>query len=419
MDYLKKNIVVIGLGYVGLPLAVNLSNTFNVIGYDISDKRVKELKLFNDNTKEVSKNKLLKAKRLRVTSSIKDIEKNQIYIVTVPTPVNKDKLPDLSFLKKACKMVGRIMKKNSIIIFESTVYPGVTEKICSPIIAKNSGYELNKSFFLGYSPERINPGDKKHSVDKIIKVVSGSNEATASIVGKIYKNIIKAGVFYAKSIEVAETAKAIENAQRDINIAFINEIALLCKKLNISIYDVLDAAKTKWNFLPFYPGLVGGHCIGVDPYYLAHIAKKLDVDTEVILSGRRLNDNMTEIIYNMIQKNISKNSRVLQIGISFKENVPDIRNSKAAELAKIFIKNKYNIEIYDPIVNKEDVEENYNIKLSEIFGQYDSVIIAVSHNFLRNNKNITNCIKEKANIFDITGKYKTLFNGEKFKYWSL
>ena len=419
MDYLKKNIVVIGLGYVGLPLAVNLSNTFNVIGYDISDKRVKELKLFNDNTKEVSKNKLLKAKRLRVTSSIKDIEKNQIYIVTVPTPVNKDKLPDLSFLKKACKMVGRIMKKNSIIIFESTVYPGVTEKICSPIIAKNSGYELNKSFFLGYSPERINPGDKKHSVDKIIKVVSGSNEATTSIVGKIYKNIIKAGVFYAKSIEVAETAKAIENAQRDINIAFINEIALLCKKLNISIYDVLDAAKTKWNFLPFYPGLVGGHCIGVDPYYLAHIAKKLDVDTEVILSGRRLNDNMTEIIYNMIQKNISKNSRVLQIGISFKENVPDIRNSKAAELAKIFIKNKYNIEIYDPIVNKEDVEENYNIKLSEIFGQYDSVIIAVSHNFLRNNKNITNCIKEKANIFDITGKYKTLFNGEKFKYWSL
>ncbi len=419
MDYLKKNIVVIGLGYVGLPLAVNLSNAFNVIGYDISDKRVKELKLFNDNTKEVSKNKLLKAKRLRVTSSIKDIEKNQIYIVTVPTPVNKDKLPDLSFLKKACKMVGRIMKKNSIIIFESTVYPGVTEKICSPIIAKNSGYELNKSFFLGYSPERINPGDKKHSVDKIIKVVSGSNEATASIVGKIYKNIIKAGVFYAKSIEVAETAKAIENAQRDINIAFINEIALLCKKLNISIYDVLDAAKTKWNFLPFYPGLVGGHCIGVDPYYLAHIAKKLDVDTEVILSGRRLNDNMTEIIYNMIQKNIPKNSRVLQIGISFKENVPDIRNSKAAELAKIFIKNKYNIEIYDPIVNKEDVEENYNIKLSEIFGQYDSVIIAVSHNFLRNNKNITNCIKEKANIFDITGKYKTLFNGEKFKYWSL
>jgi len=419
LDYLKKNIVVIGLGYVGLPLAVNLSNTFNVIGYDISDKRVKELKLFNDNTKEVSKNKLLKAKRLRVTSSIKDIEKNQIYIVTVPTPVNKDKLPDLSFLKKACKMVGRIMKKNSIIIFESTVYPGVTEKICSPIIAKNSGYELNKSFFLGYSPERINPGDKKHSVDKIIKVVSGSNEATTSIVGKIYKNIIKAGVFYAKSIEVAETAKAIENAQRDINIAFINEIALLCKKLNISIYDVLDAAKTKWNFLPFYPGLVGGHCIGVDPYYLAHIAKKLDVDTEVILSGRRLNDNMTEIIYNMIQKNISKNSRVLQIGISFKENVPDIRNSKAAELAKIFIKNKYNIEIYDPIVNKEDVEENYNIKLSEIFGQYDSVIIAVSHNFLRNNKNITNCIKEKANIFDITGKYKTLFNGEKFKYWSL
>ena len=418
MDYLNKNIVVIGLGYVGLPLAVNLSNAFNVIGYDISDKRIKELKLFNDNTKEVSKNKLLKAKNLKVTSSIKDIEKNQIYIITVPTPVNKDKLPDLKFLKKACKLVGTIMKKNAIIVFESTVYPGVTEKICSPIIAKYSGYKLNQSFFLGYSPERINPGDKKHSVDKIIKVVSGSNEATTSIVGKIYENIIKAGIFYAKSIEVAETAKAIENAQRDINIAFINEIALLCQKLNISIYDVLDAAKTKWNFLPFYPGLVGGHCIGVDPYYLAHIAKKLDVETEVILSGRRLNDNMTEIIYNMIKKNILKNSRILLIGISFKENVPDIRNSKAAELAKLFLKNNYNVEIYDPVVNELEVQEEYNIKLSKLKGQYDNLIIAVSHNFLKKN-NIIYCLKDKANIFDITGKYKNIFNSDKFNYWSL
>ena len=397
----------------------NLKLSRNVIAYDTNIIRIEQLNKGNDVTKELSSFEIDAANSVVFTTDKAKLENSDVFISTVPTPIDHDKKPDLAPLVKASKAIGSILKIGDIVIYESTVYPGATEEICVPILEEQSGLIFNNDFFCGYSPERINPGDKKHSVDKIIKVVSGSNEATASIVGKIYKNIIKAGVFYAKSIEVAETAKAIENAQRDINIAFINEIALLCKKLNISIYDVLDAAKTKWNFLPFYPGLVGGHCIGVDPYYLAHIAKKLDVDTEVILSGRRLNDNMTEIIYNMIQKNIPKNSRVLQIGISFKENVPDIRNSKAAELAKIFIKNKYNIEIYDPIVNKEDVEENYNIKLSEIFGQYDSVIIAVSHNFLRNNKNITNCIKEKANIFDITGKYKTLFNGEKFKYWSL
>ncbi len=418
MDYLKKDIVVIGLGYVGLPLAVKLSSSFDVIGYDISAKRISELKKFSDITNEVSKIKLQKAIRLSVTDSIESINNRNIYIITVPTPVNKNNLPDLTLLKKACKLVAKIMAKDSIIIFESTVYPGVTENICAPILAKYSGYKLNKNFFLGYSPERINPGDKKHSVEKITKVVSGSNSKTASIVGKIYMKIIEAGVFYAKSIEVAETAKAIENAQRDINIAFINEISLLCQKLNISVYDVLDAAKTKWNFLPFHPGLVGGHCIGVDPYYLAHIAKKLGMETDVILSGRRLNDNMTEIIFNIIKKNILKRSKILQIGISFKENVPDIRNSKAAELAKLFLKNNYNIEIYDPVVNKLEVEESYNIKLSDAKGKYDNLIIAVSHNFLKNNS-VINCLKDKANIFDITGKYKTIFNSDKFNYWSL
>jgi UDP-N-acetyl-D-glucosamine/UDP-N-acetyl-D-galactosamine dehydrogenase len=418
LDYLKKNIVIIGLGYVGLPLAVKLSSVFDVIGYDVSDQRINELKKFNDKTNEVTKTKLQKAKRLSVTASIDSIKNHNIYIITVPTPVNEDNLPDLTFLKKACKLVSKIMAKDSIIIFESTVYPGVTEKICAPILAKYSGYILNENFFLAYSPERINPGDKKHSVEKITKVVSGSNITTASIVGKIYKKIIKAGVFHAKSIEVAETAKAIENAQRDINIAFVNEIALLCQKLNISIYDVLEAAKTKWNFLPFHPGLVGGHCIGVDPYYLAHVAKKLGMQTDVILSGRRLNDNMTEIIFNILKKNISKRSKVLQIGISFKENVPDIRNSKAAELAKLFLKNNYSLEVYDPVVDKLEVEEEYNIKLSELKGQYDNLIIAVSHNFLKNN-NFINCLKNKANIFDITGKYKNIFNSNKFNYWSL
>jgi len=419
LDYSKKNIVVVGLGYVGLPLAVNFANTFDVIGYDISDARINSLKNFKDSTKEISSIKLKKAKRLKFSSNIDEIKKQHIYIITVPTPVNDQNLPDLTLLKAACKLVGKVMAKNAIVIFESTVYPGVTRKICAPIIAKYSSYKCNKSFFIGYSPERINPGDKKHSVEKIIKVVSGSNKSTTLIIGKIYKRIIKAGIFYAESIEVAETAKAIENAQRDINIAFVNEISLLCQKLNISVYDVLNAAKTKWNFLPFHPGLVGGHCIGVDPYYLAHIAKKLGVETNVILSGRQLNDKMTEKIYHIIKKNISKKFRILQLGISFKENVPDIRNSKAAELANLFINNNYNIEIYDPVADKVDVHNNFKINLCELTGKYDCVIIAVSHKFLKNNTNIINYIKEKAVVFDITGKYKNIFNNHKFKYWSL
>jgi UDP-N-acetyl-D-galactosamine dehydrogenase len=419
LDYSKKNIVVVGLGYVGLPLAVNFANTFDVIGYDISDARINSLKNFKDSTKEISSIKLKKAKRLKFSSNIDEIKKQHIYIITVPTPVNDQNLPDLTLLKAACKLVGKVMAKNAIVIFESTVYPGVTRKICAPIIAKYSSYKCNKSFFIGYSPERINPGDKKHSVEKIIKVVSGSNKSTTLIIGKIYKRIIKAGIFYAESIEVAETAKAIENAQRDINIAFVNEISLLCQKLNISVYDVLNAAKTKWNFLPFHPGLVGGHCIGVDPYYLAHIAKKLGVETNVILSGRHLNDKMTEKIYHIIKKNISKKFRILQLGISFKENVPDIRNSKAAELANLFINNNYNIEIYDPVADKVDVHNNFKINLCELTGKYDCVIIAVSHKFLKNNTNIINYIKEKAVVFDITGKYKNIFNNHKFKYWSL
>ena len=338
MNYLNKKIVVVGLGYVGLPLAVRLSTYFDVIGYDISSSRISALRQYSDKTNEVSKKELKQAKKLSFTNESHDIQNQYIYIVTVPTPVNKMNLPDLSILKAACKVVGKNIKNQSIIIFESTVYPGVTEKICAPIISKESKLVYNKNFYIGYSPERINPGDKKHKVEDIVKVVSGSTDKITKIIGKIYKTIIKAGVFYAKSIEVAETAKAIENAQRDINIAFINEISLLCGKLDISIYDVLDAAKTKWNFLDFHPGLVGGHCIGVDPYYLAHVAKKVKANAEVILAGRRINDKMANIIFKKIVKLITLKSRVLQIGISFKENVPDIRNSKAAELASMFIK---------------------------------------------------------------------------------
>jgi len=420
MNYLNKDIVVIGLGYVGLPLAVKLSSVFNVIGYDISQNRINDLKKYYDSTKEISKNELKKAKNLILTFDKTLINKKYIYIITVPTPVKSNNLPDLSLLKSACKLVGKKINKNAIIIFESTVYQGVTEKICGPIIAKESNLKFNKTFYLGYSPERINPGDTKHTVERITKVVSGSNIVISKVIGDIYKTIIKAGVFYAKSIEIAETAKAIENAQRDINIAFVNEIALLCQKLNISVYDVLDAAKTKWNFLPFEPGLVGGHCIGVDPYYLAHIAKKVGAKADIILSGRRLNDKMTSLVFDIIEKEISLNDRILQIGISFKENVPDIRNSKAAELAKSFIDKNYNINVFDTIVDSDEVNKSFGIKLSKLIGRYDVIIIAVSHNFLTNESiNLLKYIKKSSKIFDITGKYRNLFSTKNIKYWSL
>ena len=420
MNYLNKEIVVIGLGYVGLPLAVKLSANFRVIGYDISQHRIRELKENIDSTKEITKSELKKAKKLLYTSDKALISEKYIYIVTVPTPVKNNNSPDLSLLKNACKLVGKNINKKAIIIFESTVYPGVTEKICAPIIAKESKYNLNEDFYLGYSPERINPGDTKHSLDKIIKVVSGSNDKITKTIGKIYSKIIKAGIFYAKSIEVAETAKAIENAQRDINIAFVNEISLLCQKLNISVYDVLETARTKWNFLPFQPGLVGGHCIGVDPYYLAYIAKKLGSSADVILSGRRLNDNMTSIIFKKIEKQVALKSRILQIGISFKENVPDIRNSKAAELAKQFITKKYKIDIYDPVVNSLEVNHTFGIKLSKLRGKYDFIIIAVSHKFLlKDNIDILKYTKNSTKVFDITGKYKDKFSKNNINYWSL
>ena len=420
MNYLNKEIVIVGLGYVGLPLAMKLASHFSVIGYDVSNKRIVELENNYDNTKEVKKSVLKKAENITFTCDKNLIKKKNIYIVTVPTPVKNDNTPDLSLLKHACKLVGEIINKGAIIIFESTVYPGVTEKVCAPIISKESGYKLNKSFFVGYSPERINPGDKKHSIDKIVKVVSGSNSKITKIIGDIYAKIVKAGVFYATSIEVAETAKAIENAQRDINIAFINEISLLCQKLNISVYDVLDAAKTKWNFLPFQPGLVGGHCIGVDPYYLAHIAKKIGASSDIILAGRKLNDNMTNIFSEIIEQQISYKDKILQIGISFKENVPDIRNSKAATLARIFIDKDYKIDIYDPIVDKEEVNSNFHITLSNLDGKYDCIIIAVPHKFLSNNTiDILKYTKNSTKVFDISGKYKNLFSSNKIRYWSL
>ena len=416
---MKIKIGIIGLGYVGLPLAIALQKYFKIDAYDSNLEKIEELRKFKDRNDQFSKILLKRAKNINYHENIEKLENCNIYIVAVPTPVSKSNKPDLSILKKATLEVCKIISKGDTVIYESTVYPGVTEEVCVPIIEAKTKLKLNKSFFCGYSPERINPGDDKRTIEKIVKITSGSNKKTSNLVDKIYKKISKVGTYKTESIKVAEAAKVIENAQRDINIAFINEIALLCQKLNISVYDVLDAAKTKWNFLPFYPGLVGGHCIGVDPYYLAHVAKKLGANTEVILSGRRLNDKMTSIIYKNISKQISLNKRILQIGISFKENVPDIRNSKAAELAKHFLDNNYKIEVYDPIVDQEDVYNRYNIKLSQPKGKYDSIIIAVPHDFINQKEKLETFTKKSTMIFDITGKYKDMFADKNIKYWSL
>ena len=406
--YLNSEIVVIGLGYVGLPLAVKLSESFKVIGYDKSIKRIKGLKKGFDFTKEISSRKLNNNKNLIFTSNPIDIYKKNTYIVTVPTPVKKNNKPDLSFLKQACRLVGKSINRFGIAIFESTVYPGVTETICGSIIEKNSKLKFNKGFYLGYSPERINPGDKKHTIENITKIVSGSNQEVTKIIGNIYESIIDKGVHYTSNIRIAEMAKAIENAQRDINIAFINEVAMICSKLNISVYDVLEAAKTKWNFLSFQPGLVGGHCIGVDPYYLAHAARNLGYDAKLILAGRLLNDQMAKDIYKLIKKDISKNDRILQIGVTFKENVTDIRNSKAVELAKFLIKDGHDIELYDPVAQEQEVSETYGLKLVNPSGHYDYVLLAVAHEELVKdfNKKIFKFLKNNSVLFDIKGALK-------------
>ena len=387
MDYSKKNIVVVGLGYVGLPLAVNFANTFDVIGYDISDARINSLKNFKDSTKEISSIKLKKAKRLKFSSNIDEIKKQHIYIITVPTPVNDQNLPDLTLLKAACKLVGKVMAKNAIVIFESTVYPGVTRKICAPIIAKYSSYKCNKSFFIGYSPERINPGDKKHRLPNIKKITSGSNIESAKFIDKVYRTIIIAGTHKAESIKVAEAAKVIENTQRDLNIALINELAIIFNLMDIDTESVLKAAETKWNFLSFRPGLVGGHCIGVDPYYLTHKSESLGYSPEIILAGRRLNDGMGSFVSSQLVKLLSKknikinSSKILILGLSFKEDCPDIRNTKVIDIINELIEYDCDVDVFDPWVDKRVAAKEYDIDLLDDIqiNYYDAIVIAVSH----------------------------------------
>ena len=388
---MKNKISVIGLGYVGLPLATEFAKQYKVVGFDIDKSRIKELKEGKDKTGEidlVAFSKVLKAKNgLQLTANPKDIADSNIYIITVPTPISNNKQPDLSHLLSATKMVAKALKRGDMVIYESTVYPGCTEEDCVPVLEKISTLVYNKDFFCGYSPERISPGDKVNTLTKIKKVTSGSNPQAAKKVDNLYKSIIKAGTYLAPSIKVAEASKAIENAQRDLNISFVNELAFIFDKMNIDTHEVLEAAKTKWNFLPFYPGLVGGHCISVDPYYLAFKSEKLGYKPSVILSGRNVNDKMgkfvaSKVIKLMRLKGIAiKGANILILGITFKENCPDIRNTKIVDVYNEFISFGANVDVFDSVANKEQVKKELQIDLIKNYTvkQYSAIILAVAH----------------------------------------
>lgn len=382
----NKKIGIIGLGYVGLPLAVEFGKIREVIGFDINKERVVELNKGFDRTLEVDGKELKEAQHLSFTSQLEDIKECQIYIVTVPTPVDDFKNPDLTPLLKASEMIGTILKLGDIVIYESTVYPGCTEEDCVPMLEKFSGLQFNQDFFCGYSPERINPGDKVNRLPTIKKVTSGSTPEIAEEVDQLYKQIITAGTHKAASMKVAEAAKVVENSQRDVNISFMNELSLIFDRMGIDTLDVLEAAGTKWNFLPFRPGLVGGHCISVDPYYLTQKSESLGYYPEVILSGRRINDNMGVFIANkvvklMVQKGDKiKDSRALILGITFKENCPDIRNTKVVDIVRELSNFSINVEVYDPYALKDEVKHEYGINLVEKpTGSYNAIILAVAH----------------------------------------
>ncbi|MCB5982647.1 nucleotide sugar dehydrogenase [Flavobacterium psychrophilum] len=411
-------IAVIGLGYVGLPLARLFATKYDVVGFDINTKRVSELHSGLDSTLEVSQELLqsvLKTENtntegLFCSTNIDDIKDCNHYIVTVPTPVDKNNKPDLTPLYKSSETVGQVLKKGDIVIYESTVYPGVTEEECVPVLEKTSGLKFNIDFFAGYSPERINPGDKEHTVDKILKVTSGSTPEIGEKVNELYKSVITAGTHLAPTIRVAEAAKVIENSQRDINIAFVNELAKIFNVLGIDTQDVLAAAGTKWNFLPFKPGLVGGHCIGVDPYYLAQKAQQMGYHPEIILAGRRLNDSMGEYVASQVVKLMSKreigvnNAELLMLGIAFKENCPDVRNTKIVDVISALKEYGIHVTIYDPWVNPADVLHEYNLQTAKELPsiKFDAVVLGVAHQeFL--SLDFKSLQKEKSILYDVKG----------------
>ena len=419
-------IAIIGLGYVGLPLARLFATKYSVVGFDINEKRISELQQGKDATLEIEDD-VLKAvlkdssdseNGLYCTSNIDDIKDCNYYVVTVPTPIDKNNRPDLTPLYKSSETVAKVLKKRDIVIYESTVYPGVTEDECVPVLEKISGLKFNSDFFVGYSPERINPGDKEHTVDKILKVTAGSTPAVGIKVNNLYASVITAGTHLAPTIKVAEAAKVIENSQRDINIAFVNELAKIFNLLDIDTHDVLAAAGTKWNFLPFKPGLVGGHCIGVDPYYLAQKAQEVGYHPEIILAGRRVNDGMgqyvaSEIIKLMIQKDIQiKNANILVLGITFKENCPDVRNTKAVDVINQLISYGAEVTIYDPWANPNEVKREYDIQTLKHLpeGMFDAIVLTVAHNeFLK--EDLNSLLNPEGIIYDVKGTLKDGVSG--------
>ena len=436
----NKTIAIIGLGYVGLPLAIEFGKKRNVIGYDINKSRIDDLKSFIDKTKQINKSNFKKSKLISFTYDKNDLKNVSIFIITVPTPINKKNNPDLSLLKNACKLVGQFVKENNIVIFESTVFPGATEEICVPIIEKYSKLKCifdddknKKGFYIGYSPERINPGDKKHTLTNIKKVVSGSTPFITNHINKLYKQIINAGTYVATSIRVAEAAKVIENTQRDLNISFINELSKIFSLMKLDTLDVLKTASTKWNFLNFQPGLVGGHCIGVDPYYLTYKSISLGYKPKVILSGRAINDSMGKYISKLVKEKINKkqfSTKKLKIGIlgvTFKENCNDTRNSKVIDIINNLNLSNLDLKIHDPLADKKDFFKDYCYHLSDLkeFTKLDIIILAVCHNFykgisIKGYKKMFNSKNKDNLIFDIKGILnKSVFEKENFEIMRL
>ena len=407
----KIKLAIIGLGYVGLPLVLEFSKKRKVIGFDIDKERIKKLKLGKDKNLEFTKNEIINLTKIKFTSKKKDLNFANCFIVAVPTPVDHFKKPDLSALLSSTKMIAKVLKKRDIVIYESTVYPGCIEEVCVPILEKFSGFKFNKDFFCGYSPERINPGDKKHTISNIKKITSGSTLQIADVIDNLYNEIISAGTHRAKSIKVAEAAKVIENTQRDLNIALINELSILFDKLNIDTKQVLDAAETKWNFLPFKPGLVGGHCIGVDPYYLTHKAKQAGYFPKVILAGRKLNDSMGEHVALRLVKELKKkkisieSAKILIMGLTFKENCADLRNSGVKNVIKTLRKLKCYVDLYDPIADRKEIKKLYKVSPLKKMIQniYDGIIITVRHDYFKKMgiKSIKKLCKKNHVIYDL------------------
>lgn len=425
---MSEKICVIGLGYVGLPLAVELAKHYDTVGFDINAARVSELKSGLDRTLEVD-NEELKTTRLKVSDQTEDLKDRTFFIVTVPTPIDENNNPDLTPLRKASEMLGQVVSDGAVVVYESTVYPGVTEEYCGPILARVSGLELFKQIKLGYSPERINPGDKVHTITKVTKVVSAQDTETLDRVASVYESVVTAGVFRAASIKVAEAAKVIENTQRDLNIALMNELAMIFDRLGIRTLDVLEAAGTKWNFLKFSPGLVGGHCIGVDPYYLTQKAEQLGYHPEVILSGRRVNDNMGSYVAQKVVKLLIKagrsvkGARVGVLGLTFKENVPDLRNSKVPDIVRELEEFGIEVLIHDPFADAQEAHHEYGLTPVDLeqFSNLDAVVVAVCHSFYKElgYEKVTAMLKPQGVIADIKSLFIKETHSAEVLYWSL